>query len=261
MNELIRVEIEDRVAIITIDNPPVNVLSGNVVQGLLKAFKKVEADSLVKAVVLTGAGEKAFMAGADIKEFPTWLGREDMVQHVKLNHLLFNYIERLRKPTIAMLNGLTLGGGCELALSCDLRIAEEHTQIGLPEINLGIFPGGGGTQRLPKLIGIPKAKELMFFGGSINAKEALNIGLVNKVTKTGEGLYAAKEWATNLSEKSLNSIRNIKEAMEYGFEHSFDEGIAKETELFCKTFQHEDAFEGIKAFIEKRSPNFNTGNK
>lgn len=254
------VDIEGRVAIITIHNPPVNVLSGKIVQGLMNAFKRVEENPLVSAVILTGAGEKAFMAGADIKEFPTWLGREDMVQHVELNHQLFNYIERLGKPTIAMLNGLTLGGGCELALSCDLRIAEEHVKIGLPEINLGIFPGGGGTQRLPKLVGIPKAKELMFFGESINATEALSIRLVNKVTKPGEGLCVAKEWATKLSEKSLNSINSIKEAMEYGYEHSFHEGIVKETELFCKTFQHQDAFEGINAFIEKRKPVFNNGN-
>ncbi|WP_277585319.1 enoyl-CoA hydratase/isomerase family protein [Psychrobacillus antarcticus] len=257
MSEVIKVEVEGRVAIITIQNPPVNALSGQVVQGLMNAFKRVEKDPLVGAVILTGDGEKVFMAGADIKEFPTWLGREDMVQHVELNHQLFKYIERLRKPTIAMLNGLTLGGGCELALSCDIRIAEEHTKIGLPEINLGIFPGGGGTQRLPKLVGISKAKELMFFGESINATEALSISLVNKVTKTGEGLCVAKGWATKLSEKSLNSIISIKEAMEYRYEHSFDEGIVKETELFCKAFQHQDAYEGINAFIEKRKPVFN----
>lgn len=261
MSEVVKVEKVGRVAIITIENPPVNVLSEQVVMDLMNAFKRIEEDLLVSAVILTGAGEKAFMAGADIKEFPTWLGREDMVQHVELNHQLFNYIEKLRKPTIAMLNGLTLGGGCELALSCDLRIAEEHVKIGLPEINLGIFPGGGGTQRLPKLVGISKAKELMFFGESINAAEALSINLVNKVTKTGKGLDVAKEWATKLSEKSLNSINSIKEAMQYGYEYSFDEGIVKETALFCKIFQHQDAFEGINAFIEKRKPIFNKVNE
>lgn len=261
MSEVVKVEKVGRVAIITIENPPVNVLSEQVVMDLMNAFKRIEEDLLVNAVILTGAGEKAFMAGADIKEFPTWLGREDMVQHVELNHQLFNYIEKLRKPTIAMLNGLTLGGGCELALSCDLRIAEEHVKIGLPEINLGIFPGGGGTQRLPKLVGVSKAKELMFFGESINAAEALSFNLVNKVTKTGKGLDVAKEWATKLSEKSLNSINSIKEAMQYGYEYSFDEGIVKETALFCKIFQHQDAFEGINAFIEKRKPMFNKVNE
>lgn len=257
MNKLINVEIEDKVAIITIDNPPVNALGKQVVMGLLESFKAIETDSRVHAVILTAAGEKAFMAGADIKEFPAWLGQLDMVKHVELNHQLFNFIEGFKKPTIVMLNGMALGGGGELALSCDFRIAEEHVKIGFPEINLGIFPGGGGTQRLPKLIGVPKAKELMYFGGSISAAEALSIGLVNKVAESGGGLETAKEWAKLLAEKSLNSINSIKEAVEYGYEHSFDEGIARETELFCRIFQHEDAFEGIHAFIEKRKPEFN----
>lgn len=256
MCELVKVTVSDKVAIITIDNPPVNVLSSKVAQGLLGTFRRMEEDKDIRAIVLTGAGQKAFMAGADIKEFPTWLGRNDMVEHVELNHQVFQYIERLVKPTIAMLNGLTLGGGCELALSCDFRIAEEHVKIGLPEINLGIFPGGGGTQRLPKLIGISKAKELMFFGDSISADEALSIGLVNKVTTSGTGMAVALEWATKLAEKSLNSIKNIKESMECGYEISFAAGIQKETELFCKTFHHVDAYEGINAFIEKRKPVF-----
>ena len=257
MKQLINVEVKNKVAIITIDNPPLNVLGGQVAKDLLNEFQKVAEDSRVNCVILTGAGEKAFMAGADIKEFPTWLGRLDMVEHVELNHRLFNYIEDLKKPTIALLNGLTLGGGCELALSCDIRIAEEHVKIGLPEVNLGIFPGGGGTQRLPKLIGIPKAKELMYFGESITADEAASIGLINKVSKSGEGLELAKSWATKLAEKSLNSIGKIKEAIEFGYERSLKEGIVKETELFCSTFQHDDAFEGIRAFIEKRKPEFN----
>ncbi|NME06961.1 enoyl-CoA hydratase [Psychrobacillus sp. BL-248-WT-3] len=256
MSELIKININNKVAILTIDNPPVNVLSSIVARSLLEAFSEMEKDTDVRSIILTGAGQKAFMAGADIKEFPTWLGRDDMVEHVTLNHQLFQYIERLSKPTIAMLNGLTLGGGCELALSCDFRIAEEHVRIGLPEINLGIFPGGGGTQRLPKLIGIPKAKELMFFGDSISAKEALSIGLVNKVISSGSGMDTAVQMAIKLAEKSLNSIKNIKDSMEHGYEQSFNAGIQRETDLFCKTFHHEDAYEGINAFMEKRKPVF-----
>ena len=173
MEKLVRVEKEGRVAIVTIDNPPMNVLGKQVKQELDEVFYGLATDETVGAVILTGAGERAFMAGADFKEFPDNMkaGKEEKLVRSKDSHRVLSKIADLSKPTIALLNGLALGGGCELALTCDLRIAEEHAKIGLPEIKLGLFPGGGGTQRLPRLIGISKAKELMFTGDRSQRKK------------------------------------------------------------------------------------------
>lgn len=258
---LVDVNIENNIAIVQINNPPLNVLGKKVVQDLLKVFQEIEKNHNVRVVILTSAGQKAFMAGADIKEFPMWLGDKDMKRHVTANHELYQYIDGFSKPIIAVLNGLTLGGGCELALCCDFRIAEQHAKIGLPEINLGIFPGGGGTQRLPRLIGMSKTKELIFFGDNVSAQAAFTIGLVNKVTPSGEGLECALEWANQLVTKSMYSLGKVKEALMYGADHTLEEGIQRETELFYDVFQHPDAFEGIEAFIEKREPIFNKNKK
>lgn len=260
-SNIVEVTIEHHIATVQINHPPLNVLGKRVVEGLLVAFQQIEKNDTIRVVILTSAGQKAFMAGADIKEFPTWLGDKHMDRHIHRNHQLYNYIDQFPKPTIAVLNGLTLGGGCELALCCDFRIAEQHVKIGLPEINLGIFPGGGGTQRLPRLIGMSKAKELIFFGGSIDAQDALTLGLVNKVTASSEGLTYAKEWAEQLATKSSYTLSKIKEAMMYGADHSIEEGIQREAELFYDVFQHPDAFEGVGAFIKKREPSFNQHKK
>lgn len=256
MEKVIRLEKSEGIAVVTIDNPPLNVLSEKVVKELSEVFDELEKDQEVIVVILTGAGQKAFMAGADIKEFPLWLGQKDMVHSVRRNHDLLNKIEAFPKPTIAMLNGLVLGGGCELALSCDMRIAEEHVQIGLPEIKLGIFPGGGGTQRLPRLVGTAKAKELMFTGDPISAEEAKSIGLVNRVVVFGSGIEAAFVLAKKIARHSLVALSSIKEAVDYGVESHMEMGINRETDLFYKVFQTEDAREGIEAFIQKRSPRF-----
>jgi len=155
-----------------------------------------------------------------------------------------------------VLNGLTFGGGCELALACDIRIAEEHAQIGLPEIKLGLFPGGGGTQRLPRLVGEAKAKELMFTGDPISAQEAEKIRLVNRVVPSGEGLNSAKELAKRISRHSLQALSRIKKSVDEGMNHSLTEGIELEAALFAEVFQTEDIKEGVQAFIEKRKPVF-----
>jgi enoyl-CoA hydratase/carnithine racemase len=249
-------ESHEGVAIVTIDNPPLNVLSAQVVRELGEIFSQLREDQDVRVIILTSAGEKAFMAGADIKEFPEWLGNKEMKEIVQLNHELFQQIESCPKPVIASLNGMALGGGCELALACDLRIAEEHVRIGLPEVKLGIFPGGGGTQRLPRLIGAARALELMFTGDPITAEEALKIGLVNKVTPSGQGLDCAQQLAKKLAGYSLKALSSIKRAVQYGGNHSLEMGISHELELFYQIFQTEDAKEGIQAFIEKRSPVF-----
>jgi enoyl-CoA hydratase len=256
MGECVRVERTEGVATVTIDNPPLNVLSAKVVSELGEIFSQLQDDPDVVVVIVTGAGEKAFMAGADIKEFPEWLGNKEIKEIVRKNHELFQQMEGCPKPVIALLNGMALGGGCELALACDLRIAEEHVRIGLPEIKLGIFPGGGGTQRLPRLIGAARAMELMFTGEPITAAEALAIGLVNKVAPSGQGMDVARQVARKIAGYSLKALSAIKRAVKYGGDHPFEMGIAQELELFAEIFQTEDAKEGIQAFLEKRSPVF-----
>ena len=256
MAQFITVEKENNMAVVTLNRPPLNVLSKQVFQELHAAFQELKADLEVVAVLVTGAGNKAFAAGADIKEFPQMMGNPTMKQNVRDSHVALNYIDDFPKPTIAVLNGLTFGGGCELALACDIRIAEEHAQIGLPEIKLGLFPGGGGTQRLPRLVGEAKAKELMFTGDPISAQEAEKIRLVNRVVPSGEGLNSAKELAKRISRHSLQALSRIKKSVDEGMNHSLTEGIELEAALFAEVFQTEDIKEGVQAFIEKRKPVF-----
>ena len=259
MEKLVRVEKEGRVAIVTIDNPPMNVLGKQVKQELDEVFTGLATDETVGSVILTGAGERAFMAGADIKEFPDNMkaGKEEKLERSKDSHRVLSKIADLPKPTIALLNGLALGGGCELALTCDLRIAEEHAKIGLPEIKLGLFPGGGGTQRLPRLIGISKAKELMFTGDPLTAEEAFQIGLVNDVVPSGKGMETAKSYAARIAAHSSESLRRIKQAVNEGMEQPLETGLELEAQLFADVFETEDVKEGVKAFLEKRKPVFN----
>ncbi|MFV8826717.1 enoyl-CoA hydratase [Alkalihalobacterium sp. APHAB7] len=256
MGQLVSLKKEAGIGIVTIDNPPLNVLSQQVVSELNEVFTAIENDDEVVTVILTGAGNKAFMAGADIKEFPQSIGQPNMKENVMKTHEVLNHIDFLPKPTIAVLNGLTFGGGAELALTCDLRIAEEHSQLGLPEIKLGIFPGGGGTQRLPRLVGEAKAKELMFIGDPITAEEAEKIGLVNKVVPSGSGMEAAMAVAKKISGYSLQALSRIKKAVDEGTNMEFNAAIEREAELFAEVFQTEDVREGVQAFIEKRRPVF-----
>jgi enoyl-CoA hydratase len=258
LTNLVQVEKKDAIAIVTIDNPPMNVLSSQVVEELGKVFSGISEDQNVVAVLLTGSGNRAFMAGADIKEFPSWLDMdtEDLKKTVLETHRVLSLIANLPKPTIAVLNGITLGGGCELALTCDIRIAEEQIKIGLPEIKLGLFPGGGGTQRLTRLLGPAKAKELMFMGEPVSADEALKLGLVNKVTPAGEGMDAALLMAKTMSGYSLQALSRIKKAVNEGGNVSIHQGLEIERELFAEVFMTEDVIEGVQAFIEKRSPSF-----
>ncbi|MFJ7308882.1 enoyl-CoA hydratase [Peribacillus frigoritolerans] len=257
MEKLVRVEKRDGIATVIIDNPPMNVLSSQVTRELGEVFSLLAKDSEVVVVILTGAGNRAFMAGADIKEFPQWLERDDLKDINMGSHKVLNLIDDLPKPTIAMLNGITFGGGCELALTCDIRIAEAHVQIGLPEVKLGLFPGGGGTQRLPRLIGEAKAKELMFTGDPLTAEEALQIGLVNQVVQSGEGMEAARTLAKKIAGYSLQALSRIKQAVNQGMELPFEAAINQEADLFEEVFKTQDVREGVQAFIEKRSPQFN----
>lgn len=251
MTELLSVSKNNGVAIVTITNPPMNVLSEQVIKELDEVFTRLETDTEVVSIVLTGEGENAFMAGADIKEFP-----ERDAENSTPVHPVFNKIENIPKPTIAVLNGFTLGGGLELALTCDIRIAEDHAKIGLPEVLLGLLPGAGGTQRLPRLVGPAKAKEIMLTGNQLSAEEALEIGLVNSVVKKGEGKQAAIKLAAHMASLSLQSMGRIKKLVNASNNLSLEDGMKLEEEQFEELFVTEDAKEGVSAFIEKRKPNF-----
>jgi enoyl-CoA hydratase len=252
----VRVEVENGIAIMTLDNPPLNVLSIEMGNQIGEAISQVEHDDNVFAVVLTGAGDKAFMAGADIKEFPRYI-EENIAEEMALAFDgTMTRLDKLGKPTIAALNGMTLGGGCELALACDFRVAEEQVVIGLPEVKLGVFPGAGGTQRLPRLIGASRAKELILIGEPISAAEAYRVGLVNRLVPSGRALAVALEFAGVFRQRSLAAIRSAKQAIDEGLELKLEDGLALEARLFGKAFDTHDAKEGITAFIGKRAPKF-----
>lgn len=253
MLELLSVSKKNGVATVTIDNPPMNVLSQQVNKELDIVFKQLQEDNEIISIILTGAGDRAFMAGADIKEFPDRdVKKEDEIDI----HAVLNGIESIPKPTIATLNGFTLGGGLELALACDIRIAEDHAKIGLPEVNLGLLPGGGGTQRLPRIVGPSKAKEMMFTGDPLSAEEAYRLGIVNQVVSKGTGMEAAEKLAGKLASQSLQALSRIKHLVNVGSELPLEEGLQMEKQLFNDLFVTADAKEGVSAFIEKRKPVF-----
>lgn len=247
---------ESLVATIVIDNPPMNVLSGAVSAELKQCVEEIAVDSGVVAVVVTGAGERAFMAGADIKEFPQMMTPGGAKVGAERIHAALNALDFLPKPTIAAIHGYALGGGLELALACDIRVAGEEAQLGVPEIKLGLFPGGGGTQRLPRLIGEGKAKLLMFTGDPVKADEALRIGLVDRVVPKGEDVKAAQELAKIIASRAGVSLGLIKQAVDRGTQLSLEQALELERELFDKVFQTEDVKEGVDAFINKRPAHF-----
>ncbi len=249
---------EDSIAIITINNPPLNVLSADVIEQLKIITDEISSDSSVKVVIVTGEGNRAFVAGGNIKEFPDWMGKGEELAKEKSLWLQkpLNKIESLPQPTIAAINGLTLGGGCELALCCDIRIAEEQVQIGLPEVKLGLFPGAGGTQRLSRLVGKSKAKEMIFTGEPLTAIEAKEIGLVNQVVQKGKALEMATELAKKICKYSQSTLRYAKQSIDDGFEQTLEQGLVTEAMNFGHVFQTKDVREGVKAFIEKREPRF-----
>jgi enoyl-CoA hydratase len=250
------VEVRGGIAVLTIDNPPLNVLSRKLGQQLRTELEVLSTDKSVYAVVLTGSGNKAFMAGADIKEFPSYISG-DIAEPMALQFdETLQYLHHLSKPTIAALNGLTLGGGCEVALACDFRIAETQIHIGLPEVKLGVFPGAGGTQRLPRLIGESRAKELILLGEPVSAEEAYRLGLVNRLAPPGGAVEAALSFAQPFLSRSQSALALAKQAIHEGGEGTLEEGLHREAHLFAEAFRTHDGREGIQAFIEKRPPNF-----
>jgi enoyl-CoA hydratase len=253
--ETLLLERRGRVAVITINRPQkLNALNIQTRAEGAAALEELREDEGVRVVVITGAGEKAFVAGADISEFE---GRTAVSQRdVMTARSLFTAVDTFPKPVIAMINGFCLGGGCELALSCDIRVASETARFGQPEINLGIIPGGGGTQRLTRLVGEGKAMELILTGDMIDAQHAYNLGLVNLVVPVADLEAKTMELANRIAEKSPIALRMAKEAVKTAARANLDEGLRREIDLFALTFSSQDKDEGVRAFLEKRKPEF-----
>ncbi len=253
--ETLLVEKRGNIAILTINRPDkLNALNSKVhAEGVL-ALESLKKDSEVRVLILKGSGEKAFVAGADISEFA---GQTAASQRDAMNATsLFNSLDSFPKPVIAMINGFCLGGGNELAMACDLRIASDKSRFGQPEINLGIIPGGGGTQRLTNLIGESKAMELILTGDMIDAAKALELGLVNHVYSVEELESKTLELAGKIAEKSPIALQLAKEAVKLASKSNLDEGLRREVDLFAVCFSTADKEEGVRAFLEKRKPVF-----
>jgi enoyl-CoA hydratase len=253
--ETLLLERRGRVAIITINRPEKhNALNIKTREEGAALIEELRNDDSVNVVVITGAGDKAFIAGADIGEFA---GRSAQMQRdVMVQRSLFNAIDTFPKPVIAMVNGYCLGGGCEVALACDMRIASETASFGQPEINLGIIPGGGGTQRLTRLVGEGRAMEMILSGQIIDAKTAFEIGLVNHVVPPDQLEAKTIELANTIAEKGPIAVRLAKEAVKIASRSNLDEGLRREVDLFALCFATEDKDEGVNAFLEKRKPVF-----
>ena len=252
----VKVVVEDRVAIVSIDHRPVNVLDRQTLEELGTVVDAIASEPTVKAIIITGGGSLAFVAGADIKEVSQLPSVDAAKAMAALGHAVFLKIQRLSKPVIAAINGVCLGGGCELAMACHLRISGDRARFGQPEVNLGIMPGWGGTQRLPRLIGRAKAIEWILTGDMFTAQEALRLGLVNQVVPQDHVLKAAKDFARKIVSKGGVAIAQSLRAIEDGLDLPLEQGLAKETEAFSKVAGSEDSKEGVKAFLEKRQPHF-----
>ncbi|MDL5367614.1 enoyl-CoA hydratase-related protein [Xanthomonas sp. NCPPB 2654] len=247
---------QDAIRIVTVNRvDKLNALNRQTLQGLDAAFAEAEADPAIRVVVLTGAGEKAFVAGADIAE----MNELTPVQGRDFSHLgqrLMRRIERMPKPVLAMVNGFALGGGLELAMACHLRVAADSARFGQPEINLGLIPGFGGTQRLPRLVGRAAALELCLLGAPIDAARALQLGLVNRVVAAADLREATLQLARQLAGAAPLALRGILDAIQVGGESAIEQGLEYETAQFGLLFSSEDMREGTRAFLERRPPLF-----
>lgn len=248
-------EVAGRVATVTINRPEKrNALNQETRTGIIAALDALERDPAVRVVIVTGAGDKAFIAGADIAEFE---GRAPVEQFRAMSEWsVYPAADRFPKPLIAAINGFCLGGGCEFAMACDIRVAADTAKLGQPEINLGIIPGGGGTQRLPRLVGLGNAFRLLYTGDLIDAAEALRIGLVDQVFPAAELMSQARALAERIAAKSPVALSLMKEAVRASVRSPLDEGLRQEITLFGLAFSSEDKQEGVAAFLAKRTPEF-----
>ncbi len=253
--QVILKKIDGHVATLTINRPDkLNALNIATRSRMVEELNDLAANDDVRVVIVTGAGEKSFVAGADIAEFE---GRSPVDQfRVMTDSSMFLAVDEFPKPIIAAINGFCLGGGCELALACDIRIASEKAKLGQPEINLGLLPGGGGTQRLPRLVGMGAALKMLYTGDFIRADEAYRIGLVDEVVAPDQLQARTKELADTIASKSPVALRLIKQAVRTSMRTSLDEGLKQEVTLFSLAFASEDKKEGVEAFLNKRQPTF-----
>lgn len=246
----------DGIALVTFNNPKVmNALTMATFTALESLLTELENDPAVRVLILTGAGDRAFIAGGDIRDLAR-LDVEGARAFALLAQRVLDRIESLAKPVIAAVNGYALGGGCELAMACDLRIAAETARFGQPEVKLGIIPGFAGTQRLARLVGKAKAKELIFSGEMIDATEAWRIGLVNRVVPAADLRVEARRLALQMADKSVSAIALAKEAIDNGIEMDFAKAARYEADLFALCFATADCREGLAAFLEKRPARF-----
>jgi enoyl-CoA hydratase/carnithine racemase len=254
VGEFVRLESKDGIGTIRLDRPPMNALNAQVQEELRAAAQAATADDEIRAVVVYG-GEKVFAAGADIKEMAA-MGYAEMAARAPLLSAAFDAIARIPKPVVAAVAGYALGGGCELALACDWRVAAADARLGQPEITLGLIPGAGGTQRLSRLVGPARAKDLIMSGRFVDAGEALSIGLVDKVVPAGEVYEAALAWVGRYTRGPALALRAAKLAVDGGLSMDLASGLAWESQLFAALFATADRTEGMSAFVEKRKPDF-----
>jgi enoyl-CoA hydratase/carnithine racemase len=259
--QYVRTEVEDRTAVLTIDHPPVNSFNAQVVSELDEAMDELLANDEVKAIIVTGGGTNAFVAGADIPEIQELLekpegGYAEASAFIERGQSVNLKIETAGKPVIAAINGFCLGGGLELAMACHMRICSDRARLGQPEINLGLIPGWGGTQRLARIVGKGKALEMILTGDMIRAQEAYSIGLVNKIVPEGAILKEARGLARKIVSKSKFPIAATLHAVTRGLQVGIEEGLDIEKEQFVGLAETEDIREGVSAFLEKRQPDF-----
>jgi len=252
----IDVERLDGIALVTMSRPEaLNAFNTPQLEAMLKTLRDIREDRSVRCVIITGAGERAFAAGADIKEMAT-KSPDEALEFARLGHAVANAIEQLPQPTIAAVNGFAIGGGCEIAIACDIRLASENAVFAQPEVTLGIPPGWGATQRLPRLIGPGMAAEMILTGRRVSAEEALRIGLVNAVMPLPELLPRARELAGQIAKNSPRAMAAAKQLIALAFNGQTATGLETEAETFAAAFGSADQREGMQAFIEKRPPVF-----
>jgi len=256
-DEPVLCSIEDGVALVTLSNPPLNLVTLELTRQLNALVAELATDAAVRALVLTGAGTKAFCAGSDIKEFPRMMAPGTVVpQKLALENQAYSRVDDFPKPTIAALNGLAFGGGLELAVCCDLIVAEAGGRLALPEINLGNFPGSGGPVRVTRRIGEGRAKEMMYFGEPISAETALAWGLINRVVPVGEARAAALAMARTLAAKSAVGLAACKQAIDMAYDMAEEDAVKASLALSERAFTSADCREGVRAFFAKERPRF-----
>lgn len=240
---------------VRLQNPPLNLVTVELTQALDAALADIEADPEIRCVVVTGTGERAFCAGSDVKEFESLRGRVGEGK-LLLEKAVYRRLARLPMPTIAAIQADALGGGLELALCCDLRVADERAKLGLPEVRLGVMPGSGGTQRLPRLVGPARAKEMILMGEILAAADAAVIGLVNRLAAAGGAVETAMEMAETIASRGPIAVREAKRAIDMAGDMPMEEGLAGELDASERIFSSRDMLEGAQAFFEKRDPRF-----